>query len=130
MKKILIGLICLSVFSFAVEERKKEIDTLDIRKYHQQLEERVFETDSSDDKQLKIQESFLHGKRRINDLKKNASERAEEQGKTSSEELEKIAILEKKYNEILVEYEKLKEERNKLINENKIYEERLNRGKN
>lgn len=123
MKKLLFVFICL--YSLALATQDKELDTTDIRKYHQQLEEKSFELEENDLKDEKINESFLHGKRRIEDKKKNELEKAGEQGKKTTEELEKIEVLEKKYENVMTEYEKLKIEKERLIEENKILEKKL-----
>ena len=131
MKKTLFIFACFYSLTFS----EKEIDTADIRRYHQQLEERVFEVENSEEKNQKINEGFLHGKRRIKDLKKNEIEKLKEKDEISSEKLEEVKVLENKYETVLKETEKLREEKEKLVAENKNYEKKLreiekNGGKN
>ncbi|MFR4519316.1 MAG: hypothetical protein ACLT40_05075 [Fusobacterium sp.] len=120
MKKVIICVfLCLGLQAAA------EPDTLDIRKYHQQLEERVFELEEGENQDEKISEAFLHGKRRISDAERNEKAVLEGEGKEDSVKLAEIETAEKKYDEIMAEYEKLAEEKKKLIYENKIYMEQL-----
>lgn len=120
MKKTII-----CVFACLTLSVQGKVDTEDIRKYHQQLEERVFELEDGEDKDEKIKEAFLHGKRRIADAKRNEETILEAEGKETSEKLEELKVLEEKYNKIIAEYEKLSSEKNKLVKENKIYLEEL-----
>lgn len=125
MKKILItAFVCFSLLAGA-EDVKPKVDTTDIRKYHQQLEERVFELEEEEEQNEKILEAFLQGKRRISDAIKNEKVNLEAEGKETGEKLQEFQILDKKYNEILAEYGKLAEEKEKLILENKVYKEQL-----
>ncbi len=120
MNKILItAFICFSLTAQA------EPDTTDIRKYHSQLEEKVFELEKGEVQEEKILEAFLLGKRRISDALKNEKVNLEAEGKETSEKLEELKILDEKYNKILAEYEKLAEEKEKLISENEMYIEQL-----
>lgn len=103
----------------------KAEETTDIRKYHQQLEERVFETENQEEKDEKIKESFFHGKRRIRDAKKNEEARLEEKNKETSKKLEDIKIMETKYNIVLKEAEELIKEKERLQKENEELEKKL-----
>lgn len=125
MNKILItAFICFSLLA-AAKDTQSKVDTTDIRKYHQQLEERVFELEEEEEQDEKILEAFLQGKRRISDAIKNEKVNLEAEGKETGEKLQELQILDKKYNEILAEYGKLAEEKEKLILENKVYKEQL-----
>lgn len=126
-KRLMTIFFCFSLFVAA--ETKEDIDTTDIRKYHQQLEERVFEIEEKENQDEKIREAFLHGKRRIKDAVRNEKAALESEGKETSEKLEELLILEKKYDEIFNEYEKISEEKKNLISENKFYEEQLKKEK-
>lgn len=120
MKRMLLTLFaCFGMLAQA------EPDTTDIRKYHQQLEERVFELEEGENQEQKIAEAFLHGKRRIADAKKNEKVILEAEGKETSDKLVELEILEKKYNKVMTEYEKLSLEKKRLVEENKIYLEEL-----
>ena len=120
MKRMLLTLFaCFGMLAQA------EPDTTDIRKYHQQLEERVFELEEEENQEQKIAEAFLHGKRRIADAKKNEKVILEAEGKETSNKLVELEILEKKYNKVMTEYEKLSLEKKRLVEENKIYLEEL-----
>lgn len=112
---------CLGVSIIASDT----VDTTDIRKYHQQLEERVFELEEDEEKDYKIKEAFLHGKRRITDAVKNEKVVLEAEEKETSKKLEELKVLEEKYNKVIDEYEKLSLEKKKLIEENKVYLEEL-----
>lgn len=120
MKRMLLTLFaCFGMLAQA------EPDTTDIRKYHQQLEERVFELEEGENQEQKIAEAFLHGKRRIADAKKNEKVILEAEGKETSDKLVELEILEKKYNKVMTEYEKLSLEKKRIVEENKIYLEEL-----
>lgn len=112
---------CLSILVSA----NNTIDTTDIRKYHQQLEEKVFELEKEEEKDSKVEEAFFHGKRRITDAIKNEKVILESEKKETSKKLEELKILEEKYNKIIDEYKKLSLEKKKLIEENKIYFEEI-----
>lgn len=73
-------------------------------------------------------ESFLHGKRRIEDAIKNEKVDLEAEGKDTSEKLEELYILQEKYNKVLEEYNNLSEEKEKLLLENKSYQEKIQKG--
>lgn len=125
MNKILItAFICFSLLA-AAKDTQSKVDTVDIRKYHQQLEEKVFELEKEEEQDKKILEAFLQGKRRISDAIKNEKVNLQADGKETSEKLEELYILEKQYDKVLAEYEKLVEEKERLISENKFYEEQL-----
>lgn len=103
----------------------KAEETRDIRKYHQQLEERVFEVENKEEQDEKIKESFFHGKRRIQDARKNEEMKLEEENKKTSEKLEDLKIMEEKYNKILKEAEELIKEKERLLKENKEYNDKI-----
>lgn len=125
MKKlVLLSFVVLNLITFSREKDEVE-ETRDIRKYHQQLEERVFEVEDDEVQEEKIKEAFSHGKTRISDLKKNLLQELISEGKKSDERLETVELLEDKYNEILKEVEELSKEKEKLIKENKQYESKL-----
>lgn len=124
MKKILMtAFICFGLLAKA--ENITEIDTTDIRKYHQQLEEQVFELEEGENQDEKILNAFLQGKRRISDAIKNEKIILESEGKETNEKLQELEILKEKYDKVLAEYEKLAEEKEKLISENISYNEQL-----
>lgn len=126
MKKvILLPFILLHLVSFSQEKNEAE-ETRDIRKYHQQLEERVFELEDEEVLDEKVKEALSHGKRRISDLKKNLLQELEYEGKDTSEKLEEVKILEEKYEIVLKEIENLFEEKERLIKENEYYKSKLN----
>lgn len=125
MKKILMtAFICFSFVSLANTAE----ETADLRKYHIQLEEKVFELEEGETRDEKIRESFLHGKRRIEDAIKNEKVDLEAEGKDTSEKLEELYILQEKYNKVLEEYNNLSEEKEKLLLENKSYQEKIQKG--
>lgn len=121
-KEILISLFVflgMSVFADEIEE------TTDIRKYHQQLEEKVFEVEDESEKDKKLDEAFKLGDRRVENAVKNEKLRLEEEEKTESEELKNLEILKDKYKQVLKEAEELTREKEKLVLENKKYKEEL-----
>lgn len=125
MKKIiLLPFILLHLVSFS-EERSEAEETRDIRKYHQQLEERVFELEDDEILDEKVKEAFSHGKKRISDLKKNLQQEQEYEEKDVSEKLKEVEILEEKYGKILEEAEELFKEKERLIKENEYYKSKL-----
>lgn len=125
MKKILMtAFICFSFVSLANTAE----ETADLRKYHIQLEEKVFELEEGETRDEKVRESFLHGKRRIEDAIKNEKVDLEAEGKDTSEKLEELYILQEKYNKVLEEYNNLSEEKEKLLLENKSYQEKIQKG--
>lgn len=121
---VLLSFVILNLITFSREKDEVE-ETRDIRKYHQQLEERVFEVEDDEVQEEKIEEAFSHGKKRISDLKKNLLQELISEGKKTDERLETVELLEDKYNEILKEVEELSKEKEKLIKENKQYESKL-----
>lgn len=125
MKKIiLLPFILLHLISFS-EERSEAEETRDIRKYHQQLEERVFELEDDEILDEKVKEAFSHGKRRISDLKKNLQQELEYEEKDVTERLKEVEILEEKYGKILEEAEELFKEKEMLVKENEYYKSKL-----
>ncbi len=124
MKKLAVFMfMCFSALFAAGEEET----SIDIRKYHQPMEEKVFELEEGDVQQEKINEAFLMGKKRIEDLKKNELELLDMETKAGMERAEEIKYIDKKYDEILAEYSKAMSEKELILLENKAYEEQIKR---
>lgn len=124
MKKLAVFMfMCFSALFAAGEEET----SIDIRKYHQPMEEKVFELEEGDVQQEKINEAFLMGKKRIEDLKKNELELLDMETKAGMERAEEIKYIDKKYDEILAEYSKAMSEKEIILLENKAYEEQIKR---
>ncbi len=124
MKKLAVLMfMCFSALFAAGEEET----SIDIRKYHQPMEEKVFELEEGDVQQEKINEAFLMGKKRIEDLKKNELELLDMETKAGMERAEEIKYIDKKYDEILAEYSKAMSEKELILLENKAYEEQIKR---
>lgn len=124
MKKIAVLIFtCFSVL-LAAAEKEQEID---IRKYHQQLEEKIFERDKEEEQTKKIEEAFQQGKQRIEDLKRNEKELLDMETKAGIDRAEEIEYLDKKYDEVLEKYSKFMDEKEIILLENKSYEEQIKR---
>uniref|UniRef100_UPI0025BE98ED hypothetical protein n=1 Tax=Fusobacterium sp. TaxID=68766 RepID=UPI0025BE98ED len=89
-------LLLIFTFFYSIILADEVDETRDIRKYHQQLEERVFEVENKEEQDNKIKESFSHGKRRIENAIKNEEMKLEEEDKKTSEKLENLKIAEEK----------------------------------
>ncbi len=123
MKKLAaLMFVCFNVLFAASEDT-----SIDIRKYHQPMEEKVFELEDGEEQQKKIDEAFLMGKKRIEDLKKNELELLDLETKAGMERAEEIKYIDEKYAEILAEYSKAMSEKELILLENKTYEEQLKR---
>lgn len=120
IKNLAIGFFCFNFLAMATT------DIMDIRLYHQQLEEKVFELENKETEDEKIKESFLLGQKRIKDAIKNEKVILESKGLTTSEKLTELEIFNEKYNKILAQYEKLSKEKERLILENSQYKKQLN----
>lgn len=112
MKKIFLLIILISSPLIAEEKSLKE----DVRKYHQPMEEKVFELEGGEKQAEKINEAFLMGKKRVEDFRKN---------QVGTEFEEEAIELERKYNKILEKYEKNLKEKEILLLENEKYEKQL-----
>lgn len=123
IKKIIVGLICLSFLAKATTVT----DTENIRIYHQQLEEKVFELEEEEKKDQMIKESFALGQRRIKNALRNEKVALESKGESTSEKLKNLEILDEKYAKIMAQYEELAKEKEKLLLENKKYLEEINK---
>lgn len=134
MKKSLLLVFIFSQIILYGEKKDIVEETRDIRKYHEQLEEKVFELEDDEELEEKLEEAFSHGKRRIKDLKKNQEAKLEELEdiydeklkKELEEKYEEVKIMEEKYGKILEELEDITEEKKKLIEENEYYKNKLN----
>lgn len=119
MKKILLFLfLCLSNLIFCEK---------DIREFHQPMEEKVFELESDQSKDEKIEEAFQLGKERIDKLKAREKELLDLETSAGIDRSKEIEYLEKKYNEILETYSKIRNEKELLLLENENYREQLKR---
>lgn len=125
IKKIIVGLICLSFLVKATTVKEVE----NIRVYHQQLEEKVFELEEKEEYDQKIKEAFALGQKRIKDALKNEKVTLESNGKSTSDKLKELEILDEKYAKLLAQYEELAKEKERLINENNQYIKEIDESK-
>lgn len=124
MKKIVTLLFtCFSILAVGAEKES----TIDVRKYHQPMEEKVFEREKDEEQAQKVNEAFLLGKKRIEDLKRNEKELLDMETKAGIDRSKEIEYLDKKYDEILKQYSEIMSEKEIILLENKSYEEQIKR---
>lgn len=112
------------LFSSVLLGKEENID-VDIRKYHTPMEEKVFELEKGEEREEKIKEAFLMGKKRIEDLKRNEKAVLDLETQKGIDRTKELENLEAKYQKILDDYSTKTSERELILLENKIYEEQL-----